>query len=506
MTATGMEVVTPRTLARRLVPLQVGIGLQGLMLWVPIEKLFQTQIGFDAASIGVMAAAYAAVVPLLEVPSGILADRWSRNGILVVSSAALAASSLLGGLSTNVLTYVVAAMILGVYFAMNSGTVDSVVYDTVLEETGSSDAYEKWIGRVRMVESAALAGSALAGGLVAGLTSPRLTYFLTVPLALASIVALACFDEPRLHRATEPVALRRHVATTFGAMTRLTAVRRVMLLAAVAALLSQAVFEFGPLWLVSLDAPAALYGPYWAALVATLGLGGYLTSKLRLARTGPVLALSVLLAATPILLATSGSVVAVIVAQTALALLLAVIGIHAGLLLHDAVPSTIRAGVSSGVGTLSWLLFVPFSLVFGWLAREHGLQWSAWVLASVVAVLAVLLAASTRFQRRAPVRPPAFESAAPETATAGTGAVEPVAVEPELRPGRSGPPADLACRELVYLVADYLDGVLPAEWRASVERHLAECDGCTAYLEQIRVTIDALQRLNTDARPSQLEP
>jgi hypothetical protein len=68
---------TPRTLARRLLPLQIGVALQGLILWVPIEKLFMTQIGFDAASVGVMAAAYAAVTPLLEVPSGILADRWS---------------------------------------------------------------------------------------------------------------------------------------------------------------------------------------------------------------------------------------------------------------------------------------------------------------------------------------------------------------------------------------------------------------------------------------------
>jgi MFS family permease len=95
---------------------------------VAIEKLFQTQIGFDAASIGVMAAAYAAVVPLLEVPSGILADRWSRNGILVLSSAALAASSLLGGLSTNVATYVVAAMILGIYDWSITGPGDGMEY------------------------------------------------------------------------------------------------------------------------------------------------------------------------------------------------------------------------------------------------------------------------------------------------------------------------------------------------------------------------------------------
>jgi hypothetical protein len=40
--------------------------LQNLALWVPIEKLFMTSIGFDAASVGVMAAVYAVVVPVLR--------------------------------------------------------------------------------------------------------------------------------------------------------------------------------------------------------------------------------------------------------------------------------------------------------------------------------------------------------------------------------------------------------------------------------------------------------
>jgi hypothetical protein len=42
-------------------------------------------------------------------------------------------------LRSNVATYIVAALVLGVYFALNSGTIDSVVYDTVIEETGSAD-------------------------------------------------------------------------------------------------------------------------------------------------------------------------------------------------------------------------------------------------------------------------------------------------------------------------------------------------------------------------------
>jgi MFS family permease len=486
---TSVVLATPpvrRTLGRRLLPLQVGVGLQGSMLWVAVEKLFQTQIGFDAAAIGATAAAYAAVVPLLEVPSGILADRWSRNRILVLSSAALAASSLLGGLSTNVATYVVAAMILGIYFAMNSGTVDSIVYDAVLEETGSSAVYEKWIGRVRIVESAALAGSALAGGILAGWTSPRMTYFVSVPLALASIVAFVRFDEPRLNRAAAPVALRRHVATTFRAMTRIPQVRRVMLLAAVAALLSQAVFEFGPLWLVSLDAPTAVFGPYWAALVATLGLGGYLISKLHLERTRSVLVLAVVLLATPLLLATSQLIVAVILAQTALQLVLTIVGIHAGLLLHDSIPSAIRAGVSSGVGTLSWVLFLPFSLVLGAVTLAHGVRWAGWVLVGVVALLALLLAASTRTRKATPM---------------------PDDNEPEPLKDRTDPPTDLECRELVTLVTDYLDGVLPPNWKAGIDDHLSGCDGCTRYLQQLRATIDALERLHADNhQPPRVEP
>ena len=249
---------SPRTLARRLLPLQIGVALQGLILWVPIEKLFMTQIGFDAASVGVMAAAYAAVVPLLEVPSGILADRWSRSRVMILGCVALMISTLIGGLSQNVLGYVIAAMVLGIYFAFSSGTVDSIVYDTVLEETGSNELYERWIGRIRAVESAGFVLSSLAGGVLAQYTSTRFTYFATIPLIGLAIIGFLRFDEPRLHQAADRVSLRSHVALTFRTMITSRAVLRALLLVAVVGLLTQAVFEFGPLWLVALTAPAVL--------------------------------------------------------------------------------------------------------------------------------------------------------------------------------------------------------------------------------------------------------
>jgi hypothetical protein len=75
---------SPGGTARRLRPLQVGAGMQGFMLWVPVEKLFQTQIGFDAAAIAVMAAAYAAIVPLARVEDRELRGVACARGPLVL--------------------------------------------------------------------------------------------------------------------------------------------------------------------------------------------------------------------------------------------------------------------------------------------------------------------------------------------------------------------------------------------------------------------------------------
>ncbi len=44
----------------------------------------------------------------------------------------------------------------------------------------------------------------------------------------------------------------------------------------------------------------------------------------------------------------------------------------------------------------------------------------------------------------------------------------------------------LVCREFVELVTDYLEERLPARERARFEAHLADCDGCAGYLEDMR--------------------
>jgi anti-sigma factor RsiW len=56
----------------------------------------------------------------------------------------------------------------------------------------------------------------------------------------------------------------------------------------------------------------------------------------------------------------------------------------------------------------------------------------------------------------------------------------------------------LACRELVELVTEYLEGTLPADERARFEYHLAKCAGCQVYVAQMRQTIQVLGRLTEE--------
>jgi MFS family permease len=407
-------------LGSRLLPLYVATFLQNLALWVPIEKLFMTSIGFTSASVGVMAAMYAIVVPFLEVPSGVLADRWSRRGVLILAVVAAIASVLVGGASNSVPVYLVSAALLGIFFALQSGTLESIVYDTVLEETGDSDAFEATIGRVRVVESVALVGGALAGGAIAQIAPLRAAYFLTAPLLALSAILLLRFREPRLHKTDEQTSLRDQIRTTYRTILTGGQLRAVVALTIVAAVLMQGALEFGPLWLVAFGVPAFLFGPQWAGLTAALGLGGLLGARTWFTNVWTIRVVATAVVGCGLVLAMSSDPLVVVGAQVLLVILVVAVSIPATRGLHDAVPSAIRAGVASGVGTLTWLTFVPFAIAIGAVSEIAGIERAGWLFVAVGAAAAVLTLVVLPGARPAPeAAPPAVQGAPAAAGLAG---------------------------------------------------------------------------------------
>ena len=173
-----------------------------------------------------------------------------------------------------------------------------------------------------------------------------------------------------------------------------------------AAVLLQAVFEFGPVWLVALAVPAVLYGPQWSGLTLALGAGGALGARSWIGHTRALVAAGALLVGACVVFSVSHAAGLVIAAQVLVIVVLAAIGVPLTRRLHDAIPSTLRAGVTSGTSTLTWLVFLPLSLAFGFTSERAGVHAGGWILVGVAVAVALLAVATLRAEPAAPTFPP----------------------------------------------------------------------------------------------------
>lgn len=64
-----------------------------------------------------------------------------------------------------------------------------------------------------------------------------------------------------------------------------------------------------------------------------------------------------------------------------------------------------------------------------------------------------------------------------------------------MSPATKDPLAKMSCQQFVEIVTDYLERQLDEARRLWTDEHLAECDACRNYLEQMRLTIAALRGL-----------
>jgi predicted anti-sigma-YlaC factor YlaD len=53
----------------------------------------------------------------------------------------------------------------------------------------------------------------------------------------------------------------------------------------------------------------------------------------------------------------------------------------------------------------------------------------------------------------------------------------------------------MTCQEFTEIVTSLIEGKVDAATKAEIDAHLAECDGCTNYVDQMEKTIVALRKL-----------
>ena len=381
---------------KRLRPLYATAFIHSFVLWYSIEKLFMRSVGLNDYLITIATLVYIVVMMTANIPLGLLADRWSRKGVLHIATWALIGSSVVCGFSHGLALYATGISVWGLFYAAYAGTYDSAVYDVVLEETGSAEAFERCYGRVQMFEATAFITSALLSAVVARYFSLRVEYFLTIPFTCCAFLTLSRFREPSLHR-TVP---RLHLAAHLGRIVRgATGGRAAWIVLALVAncVVMRLLIEFYQLWYLGLALPVLWYGPGCALMYSGAWGGGALANWLRGGRTVLMAGFGTLVIAFGLFVENPRVVVG---AQVVTIFGVTVLNIALTRYLHDAMPSTVRAGASSVVSTIGYGMFVPTALGFGVYSRAHGIFAASVFVVVPLGVMCVAVACARRWRDR----------------------------------------------------------------------------------------------------------
>ena len=376
------------SVSKRLLPLYAAAFFQGLPFWYAVEKLFMVEIGFNTATIGVMLAVTSIVMLVVETPSGILADRWSRKGVMILGCLSLVASGIVGALSYNEVVFIISTSLWGVFAALYSGTYEAVIYDTVMEEQGNSEGFEKRLGHLRVIEGSAFVTAALLGGFVASQLGTRETFIISTPCIAIALFFLWKLKEPKLHKmeVSEPVFL--HIRQTFAAVLQKRALLPIIIAIVGLGLLQETIFEFGQLWFIAAAMPIALYGVFSALLYSSWTIGGLLAPYIK--KQGFMYLVIFLVIISALGLALFKNYIALAASQFIFCVGLIGLGILLIRQLHDELPSKLRAGSASVISTVARIIIIPFGLIFTAVANSNSVFNATYLL---VMILLISLAA-----------------------------------------------------------------------------------------------------------------
>lgn len=359
------------------------VFFQGLVFWYAIEKLFMSSIGFNAATIGQAVAFCTAVTFFSETPLGILADRWSRKYILALTPLSLGLAALLCGLATNPALYFVGLAFFGLGMALASGNSEAIIYDTLVEKTGSRNNYEKYYGRHHLFHSAGLVSGSLIGGLIANHISLQAAYFLSMPAAVISVFLALSVKEPTIHKKEENPHILLHLKEMLSTLRGSEKMRLIVIANVSILIIPYFLLEVDQLWALALGLPIILYGPLNALLLGSYGAAGLLGNFLK--NKKPFL-ISLAIGFISILWLSINSMAVVAIALSIGIAIFCALEIVANGLAQDQVPSNLRSGILSAFSTLSTIFYIPLVVIFGHVTQVKTVFFASYMLIPIAAI------------------------------------------------------------------------------------------------------------------------
>ena len=195
---------------KRNIPLMAGVEFLGFLGITSFWILFLSQNGMSLLQIGLLESIFHATGIIFEIPSGMLADRFSYKTNLYVSRLTSILSSILMLTGQgNFWIYAIAMIINALSYNFDSGTSSALLYDSAVE-AGLKDRYLKISSLMSGVSEAAIS----LGTVLAGLFVHRylyITYYIMIAVSIIVLILIWLIKEPTMKKKNDEVLTMKKI-------------------------------------------------------------------------------------------------------------------------------------------------------------------------------------------------------------------------------------------------------------------------------------------------------
>lgn len=176
-------------LKRNMVYVQLYYFFRSFIFAYVIERLFWRSRGIRIDETVYIEIIYAVVVFSMELPTGVLADRFSRKHIIILGSVL----NLIGAIGMlyahGFIIFACIVSLSGISGALTSGSVSALIYDS-LKEVGEALLFERYLARIKAIRY----GSSLIAALVGSFVASRYNLLMPYQMSVVSCVMMVVFN------------------------------------------------------------------------------------------------------------------------------------------------------------------------------------------------------------------------------------------------------------------------------------------------------------------------
>jgi len=226
--------------------------------FTPIIQLFFLDNNLTITKIALLGVVWSIVRIILEVPSGILADKWGRKKVFAISSLFAIFQVVMLIYASNYWHFFFASILSAVSYSFLSGTNTAIFYDT-LKQLKKEDQFEKLWARQHIFQQIPLVIAFVASGFLYKF-SPLLPFQLSLLFLVASLIVVLTFKEPKYHKPIEEVNVFTHFIQSMKFIFENNFLKTILIFTVIFSIGSDLSYGYGQIYLKQLALPVVLFG------------------------------------------------------------------------------------------------------------------------------------------------------------------------------------------------------------------------------------------------------